>query len=73
MFYYVSITRRYELRKEWFDDPHRLEEDIKFKSAYFRDVLFDYKVINGIKHKREKIFIFERENPSSEWQKIPLK
>ena len=72
-FYYISPTRRFELRKEWFDDPERLRQDIKFKGSYFRDVLFDTKTVNGIKHKRRKIFIFEREKPSSEWQKIPLK
>ena len=73
-YFYVNVTSRYNLRQKFKDDGFRLAEDVLFKSAYFRDVLFDYKVINGHRLERTKMFKFERSKYLNEkWQVTNLK
>ncbi len=73
-YFYVNVTFRYNLRQKFKDDGFRLAEDILFKSAYFRDVLFDYKMINGHKLERTEMFKFLRSKYlSDKWQVKNLK
>ena len=72
-YYYMNPTLVYILRRAWKDDGDKLVEDVMYKSAPFREVLFSYKVIKGLKISRTKMFILYRlKYYSSTWQSVSL-
>ena len=72
-YYYMNPTLVYILRRAWKDDGDKLVEDVMYKSAPFREVLFSYKVVKGFKLSRIKMFILYRlKYYSSTWQSVSL-
>ncbi len=72
-YHYIPVTARYRYRRMWKDDGFRLVGDIMNKSAYFRDVLFDYKKFGDLRLEATPMFLYKRDKQfSSKWHKIQL-